>query len=91
MTFCKTFRKNIARIECTAHHERLYNACVWLKKDTFCKEFPQNTKDSSGSFPEAVVRGFSLKEVFLRISQIHRKSPVVESLLTKVAVLQSAI
>ena len=40
MTFCKTFRKNIARIECTAHHERLYNACVWLKRDTFCKVFP---------------------------------------------------
>ena len=81
MTFCKTFRKNIARIECTAHHERLYNACVWLKKDTFCKEFPQNTKDSSGSFPEAVVRGFSLKEEIScsGVSSYYSCSPPVRS------------
>ena len=32
MTFCETFRKNVARIECATHHERIYNACVWLKK-----------------------------------------------------------
>ena len=69
MTFCKTFRKDAARIEYATHHERLYNACVWLKNDTFCKEFPQNTKDSSGSFPGAIFRRFSLKEVFLRISR----------------------
>ena len=69
MTFCETSRKNVVRIECATNHERLYNACVWLKKDTFCKEFPENVKDSSGSFPESVVRRFSLNEVFLRISQ----------------------
>ena len=27
-----------------------------VKKDTICKEFPQNAKVSPGSFPEAVVR-----------------------------------
>ena len=75
MTFCETFRKNVARIECATHHERIYNACVWLKKDTFCKEFPQNAKDSSESFPEAVVRRFSLKDVFLRISQNLQEIP----------------
>ena len=32
MTFCGTFRKNVARVECAAHHERLYNVCVWLKR-----------------------------------------------------------
>ena len=69
MTFCETFCTNVARTECATHHERLYNACVWLKSDTFCKQFPQNAKDSSGSFPEAVVQRFSLKEVFLRILQ----------------------
>ena len=31
MTFCGTFRKNLAGIECATHHERLHNACVWLK------------------------------------------------------------
>ena len=75
MTFCETFRKDVARTEYATHHERLYNACVWLKNDTFCNEFPQNTKDSSGSFPEAVVRRFSLKEVFLRISQNLQEIP----------------
>ena len=75
MTFCETFRKNIATIECALHHERLYNAYVWLKNDTFCKEFPQNAKDSSGSFPEAVVRRLSLKEVFLRILQNSQEIP----------------
>ena len=29
-----------------------------VKKDTICKEFPQNAKVSPGSFPEAVVRKF---------------------------------
>ena len=73
--FFETFLKNVARIECAAHHKRLYNACVWSKKDTFCKEFPQNAKDSSGSFSEAVVRRFYLKEMFLRISQSSQEIP----------------
>ena len=75
MTFCETFRKDVARIEYAIHHGILYNACVWLKNDTFYKEFPQNTKDSSGSFPESVVRRFSSKEVFLRISQNLQEIP----------------
>ena len=75
MTFCETFRENVTRIECATHHEILCNACVWFKKDTFCKEFPQNAKDSSGSFLEAVLRMFSLKEVFLRISQNSKEIP----------------
>ena len=75
MTFCETFRKDVARIEYATHHEILYNACVWLKNDTFYKEFPQNTNDSSGSFPESVVRRFSSKEVFLRISQNLQEIP----------------
>ena len=75
MTFYEAFRKNVARTECATHHERLYNACVWLKTYTFCKEFPQNAKDSSGSFPEVVVRRFSLKELFLRISQNSQEIP----------------
>ena len=48
-------------------HERLY---IMLASATFCKVFPQNAKDSSGSFSEAEVRRFSVKEVFLIISQI---------------------
>ena len=32
MTFCETFRKNVARVECAAHHERLYNVWVRLKR-----------------------------------------------------------
>ena len=40
-----------------------------VKKDTTCKGFPQNAKDSPGSFPEAVAQRVSLKEMFLRISQ----------------------
>ena len=49
-----------------------------VKKDTFYKEFP-------GSFPEAAVRRFSVKEVLLRISQ----NP--QFLFNKVGVLQPAI
>ena len=56
-----------------------------VKKDTFCKEFPQNAKDIPGSFPEAVVLRFSVKEVFLGISQ----NP--QFLFNKIGVLQSAI
>ena len=36
---CGTFPKNVARIECATHHERLYNACIWLKKIQFAKNF----------------------------------------------------
>ena len=25
MTFCETFRKNVARIECATHHERSHD------------------------------------------------------------------
>ena len=39
MSFCRTFRKNVARIECATYHERLYNACIWLKKTQFAKNF----------------------------------------------------
>ena len=57
-----------------------------VKKDTFFKEFPQNAKNfHPGSFPEAVVWRFSVKEVFLRISQ----NP--QFIFNKVGVLQSAI
>ena len=56
-----------------------------VEKNTFCKEFPQNAKDFPGSFQEAVVRRFSVKEVFLRVSQNS------QSLFNKVGVLQSAI
>ena len=34
---------------------------------------------------EAVVRRCSVKKLFLKISQIHRKTPVPESLFNKVA------
>ena len=51
-----------------------------IKKDTICKEFPKNNKDSPGLFPEAVVRRFSSEEMFLRIRKIHMKPPVLESL-----------
>ena len=42
-----------------------------IKKDTFCREFPQSANDFPGSFSEVVVRRFSVKEVFLEFSQIH--------------------
>ena len=39
MTFCGTFRKDFARIECATLHERLYNACISLEKIQFAKNF----------------------------------------------------
>ena len=42
-----------------------------VEKDTFCKEFLQNVKDFPGSFPEAVVRRFSVKEVSWEFRKIH--------------------
>ena len=75
MTFCRTCRKNFARIECATHHERLYSACIWSKTTQLCKEFPENAKDLPGSFPEAVVQRVSLKEMFLRISQNSKGIP----------------
>ena len=39
---------------------------------------------------EAVAQRSSVKKVFLEISQIHRKTPVPESLFNKVAGLRSA-
>ena len=56
-----------------------------IRKGTYCKEFPPNAKDFPGSFSEAAVRGFSVKEVLLRISQ----NP--QFLLNKVDVVQSEI
>ena len=62
------------------------------KKDAFYKEFPQNTKDSSGSFPEAVVWNFSLKEEFLSIFQNSQEVPFTGvSLLNKVVVPQFGV
>ena len=59
-----------------------------VKKDTICKEFPQTAKGSPGSFPEVVVRRFSLKEMLLRISQNSPEiPPVLESFHHKVVVL----
>ena len=37
MIFCRTFCKNVARIECATCHKRLYNACIWLKKAQLAK------------------------------------------------------
>ena len=73
MTFCGTFRKN--DVECTAHHEILYDACVWFKKIHLAKNVPQNAKDSLGSLPETFVQRFSVKEEFLRISENSPKIP----------------
>ena len=39
MTFCRVFRKNLTRISCAANRERLYNACIWLKKIQFANNF----------------------------------------------------
>ena len=38
-TFCGTFCKNVARIECVIHSGRLYNDCLWLRKIQFAKNF----------------------------------------------------
>ena len=89
MTFCGTFRKNVARTECATHHERLYNACVWLKKIHLQRISPKCQKFSW------VISRSSRPEVFVEISALEnfakftRKSPLLESLLNKVAVLQS--
>ena len=40
-----------------------------VKKEAFRKDFSQNIKDCPGSFAEAIVRWFSVKEMHLRISQ----------------------
>ena len=50
MTFCGTFHKNVARIECVIHHERLYNDCVWLKKIQFAKNFSKMPNVPLGHF-----------------------------------------
>ena len=54
-----------------------------VKKDIFCKEFPQNATDSPESFPEAVVQRFSLKEIFLKISQNLQEIPCSRVFLIK--------
>ena len=45
-----------------------------LLKKTHYENFPQNTKGSPGSFPEAVAQWFSVKEMFLGISQDSRET-----------------
>ena len=50
MTFCGSFRKNVAGIECATHDERLYNACIWLKKIQFAKNFLKMPKSHLGHF-----------------------------------------
>ena len=42
------------------------------------------TKGSPGSFPEAVARWFSVKEILLRISQNSQKIPSLDSLFNRV-------
>ena len=61
MTFCGTFRKNVARIEWATHHERLYNACVWLKKIHFANNCPKMPNISLGHFQKLSSGGFLLK------------------------------
>ena len=46
-----------------------------MKKDTIRKDFLQNAKDCLASFPEVVVRWFSVKEMLLRISQNSQRIP----------------
>ena len=88
MTFCGTFRKNVARIEWATHQERLYNACVWLKKIHFANNCPKMPKFPLGHFQEQSSGGFLLKRYSWEFRKIHRKSLLLESLLNKVAVPQ---
>ena len=63
MTFCGTFRKNVARIEWATHHERLYNACVWLKKIHFANNCPKMPNIPLGHLQKLSSGGFLLKAV----------------------------
>ena len=67
MTFCGSFRKNVAGIECATHDERLYNACIWLKKIQFAKNFLKMPKSHLGHFQKRSSGSFF--EMFLRILQ----------------------
>ena len=90
MTFGGTFPKNVARIEWAAHQERLYNACIWLKKIHFANNCPKMPNIPLDHFQEQSSGGFLLKRCSWEFRKIHRKSPLMESLLNKVAVPQSA-
>ena len=55
MTFYGTFRKNVVRIECAAHHERLYDACIWLKNIQFANNFLKMPKIHLGHFQNMIL------------------------------------
>ena len=69
------------------HHERLYNACIWLKKIQFAENFLKMPKIHLGYFQRQSSRGFLLKRCSWEFRKIHKESPVLESLLNNVAVL----
>ena len=58
MTFCRTCRKDFARIECATHHERLYSACIWSKTTQLAKNFLKMPKIYLGHFLKQSSRGF---------------------------------
>ena len=57
-TFCGTFCKNVARIECVIHSGRLYNDCLWLRKIQFAKNFSKMPKIILGQFPKQLFGSF---------------------------------
>ena len=89
MTFCGTVRKNVARIKCATHHERLYNACVWLKKIHFANNFLKMLNILLDHFQEQPSGDVLWKGCSWEFCKIHRKYPLLESLLNKFGVLQS--
>ena len=91
MTFRIIFCKNVARIECATHHQRLYNACIWLKKTQLAKNFLKMPKILLGPFQKQSSRGFLEKRFSREFCKIDRESPVLESVLNKVAVLHPAL
>ena len=68
MTFCEAFHKNVTRIECATHYERLYNACIYLKTIKFQRTSSKCQRPSRVISISSLYR-FSLKEIILRISQ----------------------
>ena len=82
--------KNIAILECVAHHERLNNTWVWLKY--FTKNFAKNPRQLVKQVLLSHLQMqcselFWKKRSFWKSRKIHRKSPVLESLLNKFTAL----
>ena len=74
MTFCGTFRKNVARIERATHHEDYIMPASGLKRYILRRISPK-CQIFSLVISRGVVRRFSLKEVFLRILQNSQEIP----------------